>query len=1297
MSVLAQTKINPPADWQAFERASAVLWQEILGDRRLKRFGRGGQDQYGLDMVGYEDRDPAKLVGIQCKCKGQGQAVTEAELRKGFDRAIGYLPNLSEYVLTTTAPDDSSIEGVALKITEEQRKLGRKVLVRVMGWDSLQSEIQRSVDALYAFDPTHSAFGARMLEGLDMLRDGQERSGADMVAGFGEMGVLVTSGFDRLSAQVATNTALDATRQVAQALEAHLDAEIDGYRDRELNGGRPLTALGRLEELWGRLPADCSDRIRFRVRTLIGHCYLRLDDEDRGAAELMAAAEYAAEDPKALANKILALTVLRRFPEAVELGADCLAKDPSDETVAAYVVQAASMAGEADPVTRIPEPLRDSDIVRRHMLAHHRARGDGVTWRGLAREARQRDPDDDQYVRVAAEADLSDVIEAFDRGEWALAEGMRSSLQKAAHDLARLWEKEAATEERETEDALALCHNAAAAALGWGDTTNAARIVREGLAIAPDNASLLLKAAIVAHETSDVEWARDVFPKLGNTGHQLLVKAQIASSLGEYVFLSQLGESDLVTLPAAERPVVDVLVEVAKTKVVPVDGKDAIVLVERMRSGPGRLSVRAMVMVSRLADFLSLPGEAEGAFEDAMAMVKDDTHQADRIMLARLAQGRGDLFSVVQLLSGRLGDRADAESRLLLASAYAYVQPPLEGGPEAFDELPSDLRDTDAVLHLEGAMHFNRGDVEAAERCFRSLAGRHPNEVDPVTKVAQCLLRSGRGSRIASLLQGMEPGMVEGEPSDRMTFAQLLLRARRPDDALELGYRTLRSNRHDPDINARWVGLAFAAGLERVAGAVRLAGVDTWVECTNVDGGVRAYLIEDGTDRPAEGVVSPAHPFARAVTGNGVGHRYALDAPFGQGDTWTLTKVMHGRLHAFHDVSENFEARFPEHRGFWRFRAQGDNIEPVLEVIRQRGEQRDRVFEAYASGRLPMKVWASAPGDSISFAATLAATGRDVDTCLGLGGERQFALGAIRRGRRRGAVLDTLCAWTVLDLDAMDILRSLFPRLLVPRSTIDELQAMRDEAGGDHKGGGIASFLNGRFHFEERTAEGHRNAARTLDQFLGTLDRYCEPIVAHAPVSLERHVHSALSSMGFGIMDAALVAREKGMLHLTEDRASRAIGHSLLEAEGAWLQVVFMVARNRGHIDGQRYARLVAGLAARRHAHVAIDPETVVELARDPDPAYRDGVALLGRYIGTPNADFRSHLRVVLGSLRRLWSGGQCDLAAMRATSSLLDAIARYPALRVETLPEFIVAQTQGLPKLQAYVQAWARGHFLVG
>jgi hypothetical protein len=85
------THIRIPKNHADFERKSVVLFQDVLGDPSMKRLGRSGQTQYGIDLLGYRNGDLKKLVGIQCKKRQPNKAPTNTEVRTEVRKALKYI------------------------------------------------------------------------------------------------------------------------------------------------------------------------------------------------------------------------------------------------------------------------------------------------------------------------------------------------------------------------------------------------------------------------------------------------------------------------------------------------------------------------------------------------------------------------------------------------------------------------------------------------------------------------------------------------------------------------------------------------------------------------------------------------------------------------------------------------------------------------------------------------------------------------------------------------------------------------------------------------------------------------------------------------------------------------------------------------------------------------------------------------------------------------------------------------------------------------------------------------------
>jgi hypothetical protein len=164
MADYSSSSIPPPKDWQAFERNSRVLFMHVLQDPMTKTNGRSGQRQNGVDIYGRRGGN-GPLVGIQCKGKDAafGKPVSSRELRREVEKALKFKPDLHEFILITTAPDDQKIEQTARLITAELEKAGRRLRVAVWGWSTLEQHIAAHRDAYKVFHPDATPISDELL------------------------------------------------------------------------------------------------------------------------------------------------------------------------------------------------------------------------------------------------------------------------------------------------------------------------------------------------------------------------------------------------------------------------------------------------------------------------------------------------------------------------------------------------------------------------------------------------------------------------------------------------------------------------------------------------------------------------------------------------------------------------------------------------------------------------------------------------------------------------------------------------------------------------------------------------------------------------------------------------------------------------------------------------------------------------------------------------------------------------------------------------------------------------------
>lgn len=104
-------QILKPENWQDFEELCKILWGEIWDCPEIKKNGRAGQNQHGVDIYGIP-KNGMQYYGIQCKGKDEytKAILTEKEIIAEIEKAKTFKPKLKKFYFATSANKDERIE-----------------------------------------------------------------------------------------------------------------------------------------------------------------------------------------------------------------------------------------------------------------------------------------------------------------------------------------------------------------------------------------------------------------------------------------------------------------------------------------------------------------------------------------------------------------------------------------------------------------------------------------------------------------------------------------------------------------------------------------------------------------------------------------------------------------------------------------------------------------------------------------------------------------------------------------------------------------------------------------------------------------------------------------------------------------------------------------------------------------------------------------------------------------------------------------------------------------------------------
>ncbi|MFT4955754.1 MAG: tetratricopeptide (TPR) repeat protein [Brevundimonas sp.] len=1281
MSHLAATQIPKPADEQAFERGCLPLWRHILGDPNVQKVGRRGQAQAGVDLWGRRNRDPNHLVGVQCKLKGPGGQLTEKEIHEEVYKALGFTPPLKEFFIVTTAPDSAPLQALARQLTLDQQALGRDLEVHVWGWNTLEDRISESTEARQAFDPSFSPFGAQVVAQVTELQTTHATFAGEALEAFDEMrsqlGRLVSAG---LAAQVG-----DDTRR--NAVEAALDGQIDDIRAL-LSAGDAAVAQAQFERLLTRVGETASGRIRFRIEANIGACQLALGADADAAARLISAFDHAPSEPKAVINKILGLMLQEDWAAALAMGTKALAAGNHDPTLGSYVIQAAHFDNAVeDPLSLVPEALWDMAEVRVAAVNFMRQRG-LERWREAARNLVDAFADSEHARRMAAEADLEDGLnDPLFETRRQLPPEVRKRVTAATHTLRELWDKTRQAKTPPREENAGLCANLILGLHVLDDLAAAVEVAGQGMDAFSNDAELARYAAIVGLDAGSEDLVNRVLPLLEQEPAGRLVAFRHYANEGRWTEVERLFADARAVAPASEVAVIEALGGLAALKT---SGQDLAaglgVLLGKVSEDP-----RAAIVIAsaaRTADFEAVEDEA---FEKARRLLTPDSHIARRLMVARHAVRRGDWSVVADALDGWVETTIDSEELRILARAYTNETPVRRRGTRFFQNLDQALKALPAYSQAEGLFHFNRGALgHAIEPLQRACQA---GKLIATLALLEALRRLGRDEEVASTVRGIDPASLRGDPDDKLRFAIAMRTAGDVEGAARFGYEVLRAHPDDPDVAIAYFGLMVGDSGDRLIPAAAAVAIDTWFSVTADNGDKAEFLIVASGARASDHEATPSHPLVEPALGKGVGETFEIDMGLTGVRTWTIKEIKHKYLHAFHDICQNFEARFPTARGLWRITVPEDDITPALDMVKRLGEADDRKADLYLERGLPLSmVGVHVTGGSISFADYVRNRDRDIATAVGLERERAVALEAIEEKRSHGLVLDTYAVWTVATMGALDVLAKVFGTLTIAQSTMDELRRLGDRITPQNGESLSLGWSNGKFTGHRLDADQAAERLSAFNETVSAIEEACVIAPVDAPDALTPLEETIAKAFGPDVLDPAYLAGD--CLLLSEDRYYRDAVAQMQGVASAWLQPVLMWAREHDLLSVNEYARHMVKLAARRHGHLGVDVLTLRLIAVEDNSETLSDFTSLCRYLGGPHAEMISHVSIVVHFINGAWSDPDLSpLKAMKATSILLTAMTREKSRPWAQVLAVLRLELQARPA--RFVLQWAQGHFL--
>lgn len=148
-------EIPKPKDWQALQRGCVILFQAELKDTHAQEYGRNGQGQYGIDVLGRRDGNSDHFVGVQCR--RLDKPMKKDEIFADCRASLSIKAGLKEIIFATTCPSDVHATNAAIEVERELRAEGHDLKVVLYSWSDIELKLAQHPVAYSYFFPGGAA------------------------------------------------------------------------------------------------------------------------------------------------------------------------------------------------------------------------------------------------------------------------------------------------------------------------------------------------------------------------------------------------------------------------------------------------------------------------------------------------------------------------------------------------------------------------------------------------------------------------------------------------------------------------------------------------------------------------------------------------------------------------------------------------------------------------------------------------------------------------------------------------------------------------------------------------------------------------------------------------------------------------------------------------------------------------------------------------------------------------------------------------------------------------------------
>ncbi|WP_298960513.1 hypothetical protein [uncultured Roseibium sp.] len=1273
---------------KAFQDFCLLLLKHEWDDGYARLHGRSGQVQHGADITGSDKRNGYDNAACQCKGseKNEPRQISLKELEEEVEKAKKFDPKLDILIVAYAGERDQKLQrkAIALNLANKEEGLFK---VELWSWDDMVERaesypaVQQEllIQNQYIHPPT-----------LDPRRP--------------QMGTYQNIG--AISAHQDASLLLlhgeDGARPSAESFEdAKAEAKIDAWRDQILEGNGK-SVIKSLRTFLEDASAGHGAHVLFRAHANLGAALIQDGQTELAAVEFEEAAK--AEPDTAASDAFLgrASFIRGRKDEAFEHAEKALEKDPKN-------LHAASLLISTAPIAITCEELEE----RLGELAEHVDVGSSLTERYSEAGQHEKALEVARKIKIEGSAAAQNlavgqaILSRLQHNLYARIGARLSDEDQALAEEARDRLSESWSVMRERSDRynwVFVGANLVGALRLTGEHDKADVLALEVYELKPDQPEIAERGIVAMLHLGEKEKALKAAEKLvvNTQASSYMLAADVAAWAQDWAKLKdwaekayQSAENDEQKAHAAE------LVVLAQYR--QSDAAAALSKADELRS----TIVPSVSFEGRVAELARRDRDQdrlEAARKALNEFKKDTLNPIERFDLANAFADDGEWAKAAELLEG-LYDVSRPSPPLGQRLFYLFRADLRAQARELYESLQGEALESIQIHRLGAAAYERSGMLPEALKALSAAMKTDPKDLRSRLDWARICLRNNEEKRVASWIEKTDLDF-EGDAEDRMEFAQLLDRYKRREEALALGYQTIREQwAKSEQIHLGYMSLFLLHPTKEEFLEPGRVDIDTVVTIKSANGEIRTHRIEDGAP-PDPVTLATGHPFAQLLFGKSLGDVVISDGGIGQEENWEIINISHKFVDLFRKAMNTHDTIFPGSTSLGRVQINPDTedgFEPIFEQARNRAKLAESVSELYRDNIIPLDIVAKTLGiDIIDASRGLRfKAGITLDACGGTPGERTQALQEMSGSERVLVDTHSLALWEEIGL--LEVLENIeSPEVTVVQATLDDLVQRCDEAEYElgQKGGSL-EVAGDKFALIEPSDAQKEKQLRRQQNLLSWSRAHLSIVPSEACEALNAFKEKGL--LLDGTIDTLGTAIAGDIPAIIEDSRVRLIGRQNGLKASCWTQAFLIFLLENGQIERRQYAQFIAKLHRQNVGFVSIATEDLlICLEGEADTQTFEDLA---NTLLEPNVEIKSLVIVLLSFFEHLWTLARLTEVRQSSTGIILrkllsrdDGLALFRRVVAHShrhLSKNAFPRRLSAEQFEKYMGGFVAGHFL--